>query len=239
MSFFTRAASGGVVGGGVNLSTPGAIPYVSASGTLSQDSPALHWDATNNRLGLGTPSPGAAVDILTSGGPSLKITRSTSATDARIDINNSDGSTNVNLQFGAYGASGDARVLVGSAHPLKLILNNSTVAQTIVPSGSVGIGPSNTSPTGTLHVYDATATTGSTKATVRAGAGQSGSLLEIQNNAGSVLLAISAAGSIVGTLTTPASAAATGAAGTIAWDANYIYVCTAANTWKRVAIATW
>jgi len=38
---------------------------------------------------------------------------------------------------------------------------------------------------------------------------------------------------------TPASAAAAGVAGTITWDANYIYVCTATNTWKRVAIATW
>ena len=38
---------------------------------------------------------------------------------------------------------------------------------------------------------------------------------------------------------TPASASATGTAGTIAWDASYIYVCTATNTWKRVAIATW
>lgn len=38
---------------------------------------------------------------------------------------------------------------------------------------------------------------------------------------------------------TPASASATGTAGQISWDANYIYVCTATNTWKRVAIATW
>jgi len=38
---------------------------------------------------------------------------------------------------------------------------------------------------------------------------------------------------------TPASAAATGTAGTIAWDSSYIYVCTATNTWKRVAISTW
>lgn len=38
---------------------------------------------------------------------------------------------------------------------------------------------------------------------------------------------------------TPASAGAAGVAGTIAWDASYIYVCTATNTWKRVAIATW
>lgn len=31
----------------------------------------------------------------------------------------------------------------------------------------------------------------------------------------------------------------TGTVGTILWDANYIYVCTATDTWKRVAIATW
>jgi hypothetical protein len=42
-----------------------------------------------------------------------------------------------------------------------------------------------------------------------------------------------------GVAQTPASASATGTAGTIQWDASYIYVCTAANTWKRVAIATW
>jgi hypothetical protein len=37
----------------------------------------------------------------------------------------------------------------------------------------------------------------------------------------------------------PASATATGSAGVIRWDTNYIYVCTATDTWKRVAIATW
>ena len=37
----------------------------------------------------------------------------------------------------------------------------------------------------------------------------------------------------------PASAAATGTVGQIAFDTGYIYICTATNTWKRVAIATW
>ncbi|RKF23384.1 hypothetical protein D6851_02620 [Altericroceibacterium spongiae] len=37
----------------------------------------------------------------------------------------------------------------------------------------------------------------------------------------------------------PASATAPGTAGQIAHDADYFYVCTAANTWKRVALATW
>lgn len=37
----------------------------------------------------------------------------------------------------------------------------------------------------------------------------------------------------------PASATAVGVAGDVAWDADYFYICTAANTWKRVAVATW
>ncbi len=38
---------------------------------------------------------------------------------------------------------------------------------------------------------------------------------------------------------TPASASATGTAGDVKWDASYIYICIATDTWKRVAIATW
>jgi parallel beta-helix repeat protein len=41
------------------------------------------------------------------------------------------------------------------------------------------------------------------------------------------------------TAKTPASAAATGNRGDICTDDSYIYVCTATNTWKRAAIATW
>ena len=38
---------------------------------------------------------------------------------------------------------------------------------------------------------------------------------------------------------TPASASAAGNQGDICRDANYMYVCVAANTWKRSALATW
>lgn len=37
----------------------------------------------------------------------------------------------------------------------------------------------------------------------------------------------------------PASAGATGTAGQVRFDTNYIYVCTATNTWKRAALSTW
>ena len=37
----------------------------------------------------------------------------------------------------------------------------------------------------------------------------------------------------------PSSASDTGTKDEVAIDANYIYICTATNTWKRVAIASW
>jgi len=37
----------------------------------------------------------------------------------------------------------------------------------------------------------------------------------------------------------PSTSSSTGVAGQIAWDANYVYVCTSTNTWKRSALTTW
>jgi hypothetical protein len=37
---------------------------------------------------------------------------------------------------------------------------------------------------------------------------------------------------------TPASSSANGSIGEICWDTSYIYVCTATNTWKRIALTT-
>lgn len=39
-------------------------------------------------------------------------------------------------------------------------------------------------------------------------------------------------------LTTPASSSATGKQGAVVWDANFIYICTSTNTWKRATLAT-
>jgi hypothetical protein len=37
----------------------------------------------------------------------------------------------------------------------------------------------------------------------------------------------------------PATSSATGSIGQSAYDSNYFYICTAANTWKRIALSTW
>jgi hypothetical protein len=69
----------------------------------------------------------------------------------------------------------------------------------------------------------------------------SGPLVDFKNN-GTNQVSITFDGRIVtqhGAAITPSAANATGTAGTILWDASFIYICVAANTWKRVAIATW
>jgi hypothetical protein len=44
---------------------------------------------------------------------------------------------------------------------------------------------------------------------------------------------------LIRTTKTPAASNSTGTKGQIAWDTGYIYICTATDTWERVAIATW
>ena len=59
------------------------------------------------------------------------------------------------------------------------------------------------------------------------------------NSGGVLSIATSSNRIALGSSRTPASSSATGTAGEMCWDANYIYVCTASNTWKRAAIAAW
>jgi hypothetical protein len=96
--------------------------------------------------------------------------------------------------------------------------------------------------------------------TVQAGAGQTANVFDAKSSAGVNLVSISPAGNLgIGlgatastapldiagdthrqrTSRTPASATAAGNAGDICWDANFVYVCVATNTWKRSALATW
>ena len=58
-------------------------------------------------------------------------------------------------------------------------------------------------------------------------------------DSGGALLQVNGNRIRIATAKTPSSAADTGTAGEICWDADYIYVCTATNTWKRTAISTW
>lgn len=82
---------------------------------------------------------------------------------------------------------------------------------------------------------------------VQGATSQSANLQEWWNSVGAVVASISPGGVLtitgntlrVTTSRTPASATAAGNAGDICWDSNYLYICTATNTWRRVAHATW
>ena len=64
-------------------------------------------------------------------------------------------------------------------------------------------------------------------------------LVGTSSDSGGALLQVNGNRIRIATAKTPASATDTGTAGEICWDASYIYVCTATNTWKRTAISTW
>jgi hypothetical protein len=75
--------------------------------------------------------------------------------------------------------------------------------------------------------------------TERARIDSSGNLLIGTTVAGASKLVVADDSIQINTAKTPASAAATGTTGEFAWDASYFYICTATNTWRRVAHATW
>ncbi len=66
-----------------------------------------------------------------------------------------------------------------------------------------------------------------------------GKLLIGTTTAGASKLTVNDDSIQINTAKTPASATDTGTAGQVAWDANYVYVCVATNTWKRSALSTW
>lgn len=68
---------------------------------------------------------------------------------------------------------------------------------------------------------------------------RSSGLIGIGNSAPTRALDISSDTIRLRTANTPSSSTATGEAGCIRWDANYVYVCVATNTWKRAALSTW
>jgi hypothetical protein len=110
-------------------------------------------------------------------------------------------------------------------------------------AGNVGIGSGVTAPASALEINAAAATSpfiAKINTSEVARIDSSGRLLiGTSSNSGGALLQVNGDRVRVATAKTPASATDTGTAGEICWDASYIYVCTATNTWKRTAIATW
>lgn len=262
------AGGGGAVGGASNLTTVGAIPYVSSSGVLNQDATKLFWDTSGSYLYAGgyTNSSTYSVRIGPAGtelsfrNGSSSLTNSGTTTvfnttqaagytfndtgfNAAMSVKGSTGnlliggttddtvnklqvtgyikSTGISLGAAAATVEGigfnrrvSDGVIFNSAHAATQFTNNNPTgtamfevyngagsfvgrsfgmflasANSIVGTGNTSDGGyrldiTHSGPTGTLRVYDQTATTGSTLAVIQAGAGQSGNLLIVNNNAG-------------------------------------------------------
>lgn len=296
------SATGGDVGGASSLTT-GHVPYVVSAGVLGQDTNIFTWDATNNRLGIGTPSPSQMLDIV---GATAKLQLNRDTASTRLVIENSGSVWYIN----ALDANGVA-INTNGTERVRVATTTGNVVIGGITDNNFKLDIANSGSAGTARVYDQTASTGVSQLFVRAGAGQSSTALTtFQNNAGTTLATITSAGNYSGpqvlhnaatptwslsdnlaalgsagfvkwssttsysgsadtglartgagvlevnsgtlsayrdlvvrdiilTGTAPASAADTGTAGRVRVDTGFIYVCTATNTWKRVAIATW
>ena len=66
---------GMAIGGAITSGTSGSVLFVDASNQLAQDNSNFFWDDTNNRLGLGTSTPAATLDVVMTG------TQATSGTE--------------------------------------------------------------------------------------------------------------------------------------------------------------
>lgn len=188
-------------------------------------------------VGIGTSAPASLLHVKGSAsGTNIRVEGGASTDYTFLQAANPSGAE---VQLAANGTDG-GRLLTASNHPLDFFTNG-TRAVRIDTLQRVGIGT--TSPGSALEINAATATSpfiAKINTAEAARIDSSGRLLVgTSSDSGGALLQVNGDRIRVGTAKTPATSGATGAAGEIAWDANYIYVCTATNTWKRVAIATW
>jgi hypothetical protein len=116
--------------------TSGSVPFIGASGALSQDNANLFFDDTNNRLGIATASPTTPLDVFGSG---------------IIGRFNATSTNNAYLGFASNGTNKWSAGNVQSDHRFRIFSEaNSAELITILQTGEFGIGIAN--PTTKFHI---------------------------------------------------------------------------------------
>jgi hypothetical protein len=132
-------ANGGT--GTATAFTAGSVVFAGASGTYSQDNANLFWNDTDNRLGIGTSTPGYAIDIASSDttagiGYAARIRANATAGAGAIQFTDSG----VTAQLGYISASAtDITIQADGTSVVRFIAGGSTRFQ-IGASGQFGIG---------------------------------------------------------------------------------------------------
>jgi hypothetical protein len=186
----------------------GAIGAINAGGTPSN--PIISVDtATTVQLGVVQPD-GTSITINGSG---------------VISAVGSSGS----IQESIFTAAGSLITSTGASTPSQLTVG---AAGTILAVNGGGPAWRTSAQLGLLTSAAASTTYATLEAPIFTGAVTVNSGLPAGGNA----LVISGGSLVLSTPFTPTSSSATGSTGEITWDADYLYICTAPNTWGRVSI---
>lgn len=91
------ASSGGgmSIGGTVTSGTTGSILFVGAGPVLAQDNTNFFWDDTNNRMGIGTPSPASGLEIMNTNATDISLILQGAASQSADLIDFTDSSGNI------------------------------------------------------------------------------------------------------------------------------------------------
>lgn len=148
-------------GGGLSGGTSGYLGVWTGASTMGLSSTSagqnLFWDSTNHRLGIGTASPGALIDVVTSG-------TGTTVRSNNAGILRSNGSgRDVNLRLSDTAAnSAEMGMLAGDLY----FTNNGVEHLRIANGGNVGIGTA-TPTNALLHLVGVSEASGVTDAGVK------------------------------------------------------------------------
>jgi hypothetical protein len=146
----------GVIGGSLTISTltSGSVAFAASNGLISQNNSNFFWDNTNNRLGIGTNTPGKPLEIRRNlnGSGLVNIINTNTSGYSSIDFFDHNGNQMGNVGYANSSASSYPGTLYFASNiAVDVALSTNNVeGWRLKPSGFVGIGTAN--PSCKLHL---------------------------------------------------------------------------------------